>query len=109
MPDPSVDRADEGEIGTAYRIRTGDLRLERAVSWASRRMRRRGTAGVPPRPTGMIPTTSRRRHRSEAVCVQETPDRFGHLLVALFAEDEPVVGVRPERLVFRPEPLSKPL
>ena len=26
-------------IGTAYRIRTGDLRLERAVSWASRRMR----------------------------------------------------------------------
>ena len=31
-PDPSVDRADEGEIGTAYRIRTGDLRLERAVS-----------------------------------------------------------------------------
>jgi hypothetical protein len=28
-------------IGTAYRIRTDDLRLERAVSWASRRMRRR--------------------------------------------------------------------
>ena len=26
-------------VGTAYRIRTGDLRLERAVSWASRRMR----------------------------------------------------------------------
>ena len=26
-------------LGTAYRIRTGDLRLERAVSWASRRMR----------------------------------------------------------------------
>ena len=32
------------EIGTAYRIRTGDLRLERAVSWASRRMRRGGVA-----------------------------------------------------------------
>ena len=32
---------DAGEAGTAYRIRTGDLRLERAVSWASRRMRRR--------------------------------------------------------------------
>jgi len=31
-PDPSVDRAEKGEIGTAYRIRTGDLRLERAVS-----------------------------------------------------------------------------
>jgi hypothetical protein len=31
-PDLSSDRADEGEFGTAYRIRTGDLRLERAVS-----------------------------------------------------------------------------
>jgi hypothetical protein len=31
-PDPSVDRVDEGGFGTAYRIRTGDLRLERAVS-----------------------------------------------------------------------------
>jgi len=41
-PNPNSDRADEGESGTAYRIRTGDLRLERAVSWASRRMRRRG-------------------------------------------------------------------
>ncbi len=39
-PDPNVDRAGNGEIGTAYRIRTDDLRLERAVSWASRRMRR---------------------------------------------------------------------
>src|SRR5215210_1784942 len=27
------------KVGTAYRIRTDDLRLERAVSWASRRMR----------------------------------------------------------------------
>src|SRR5262245_26361485 len=40
-------------IGTAYRIRTDDLRLERAVSWASRRMRhgrpaesRRGQARI---------------------------------------------------------------
>ena len=31
-PDPSVDRAESDEFGTAYRIRTGDLRLERAVS-----------------------------------------------------------------------------
>jgi len=31
-PDLSSDRAEEGGIGTAYRIRTGDLRLERAVS-----------------------------------------------------------------------------
>ncbi len=38
-PDLNSDRADDGEIGTAYRIRTDDLRLERAVSWASRRMR----------------------------------------------------------------------
>ncbi len=32
-------------FGTAYRIRTGDLRLERAVSWASRRMRLRSASG----------------------------------------------------------------
>jgi integrase len=31
-PDPSSDRAENGGVGTAYRIRTGDLRLERAVS-----------------------------------------------------------------------------
>ena len=31
-PHLSSDRADDGEVGTAYRIRTGDLRLERAVS-----------------------------------------------------------------------------
>ena len=31
-PDLSSDRAETGGIGTAYRIRTGDLRLERAVS-----------------------------------------------------------------------------
>jgi hypothetical protein len=31
-PDPNSDRAVDSEIGTAYRIRTGDLRLERAVS-----------------------------------------------------------------------------
>ena len=54
----------EKSAGTAYRIRTDDLRLERAVSWASRRMRhgrRRGarrsgangtTAGRPARTTG---------------------------------------------------------
>jgi integrase len=31
-PDLSSDRAENDEVGTAYRIRTGDLRLERAVS-----------------------------------------------------------------------------
>ena len=35
-------------VGTAYRIRTGDLRLERAVSWASRRMRRGAGRNVRP-------------------------------------------------------------
>ena len=42
------------DVGTAYRIRTGDLRLERAVSWASRRMRPRGNDphGVACRRTG---------------------------------------------------------
>ena len=39
-----------GGAGTAYRIRTGGLRLERAVSWASRRMRR--GAGRRARPVG---------------------------------------------------------
>ena len=38
-PDPRSDRAESEGCGTAYRIRTGDLRLERAVSLASRRMR----------------------------------------------------------------------
>ena len=36
--------------GTAYRIRTGDLRLERAVSWASRRMRLRRRRRIGSRP-----------------------------------------------------------
>jgi hypothetical protein len=43
---PGIEERPRGAIrgrremsGTAYRIRTGDLRLERAVSWASRRMR----------------------------------------------------------------------
>ena len=43
-------------VGTAYRIRTGDLRLERAVSWASRRMRLRAAATACRGRIGMIPT-----------------------------------------------------
>ena len=48
-------------FGTAYRIRTDDLSLERAVSWASRRMRR---DGGPPcgGPGGMISGRRRARH-----------------------------------------------
>ena len=54
-------------IGTAYRIRTDDLRLERAVSWASRRMRRRGSPMIPeerrasPAPARQPPTGGWRR------------------------------------------------
>ena len=54
-PDPNSDRATSGDVGTAYRIRTDDLRLERAVSWASRRMRpRQRGQNRPPKPVGMI-------------------------------------------------------
>jgi hypothetical protein len=45
--------------GTAYRIRTGDLRLERAVSWASRRMRRDRRQRATDR-MGRIPSNRRR-------------------------------------------------
>src|SRR5205823_4473642 len=38
-------------VGTAYRIRTGGLRLERAVSWASRRMRQEVDPKTVPRPS----------------------------------------------------------
>ena len=48
-----------GWSGTAYRIRTGDLRLERAVSWASRRMRPRRRRASRAGPVGMIPAPSR--------------------------------------------------
>ena len=60
----------------------------------------------------MIPT-DRHRHasarRSEPVRLEEAPDRLGDLLVALLADDQAVVGVRPERLVLRAEPLGEPL
>jgi len=54
-----------GGAGTAYRIRTGDLRLERAVSWASRRMRLRTAATDRCRDRiGMIATDRDRRQPS---------------------------------------------
>jgi hypothetical protein len=71
-PDPNSDRAESGEVGTAYRIRTGDLRLERAVSWASRRMRRARDCTNGPRP-GLA--------KLEAVRLQEAPDRVGDLAI----------------------------
>ena len=93
--------------GTAYRIRTGDLRLERAVSWASRRMRRRRSGGShhdgrqryqtsPPGRPDRLPAAP-----SEPMGLEEGPDRLGDLLVAALAVDQTVVGVRPERLELR--------
>ena len=35
----------QGHLGSAYGIRTRGLRLERAASWAARRMRLEGTSG----------------------------------------------------------------
>ena len=105
---------DAGEAGTAYRIRTGDLRLERAVSWASRRMRRRvrGLAATGP---GSYQRSPAARHRAapgepRAGSTSRKPaDRLGDLLVALLADHEAVVRVRPERLERRAQPLRQPL
>jgi hypothetical protein len=48
METPPADRRRViDRVGTAYRIRTGGLRLERAVSWASRRMRQEPDAERP--------------------------------------------------------------
>ena len=53
-----MDRTVDADRGTAYRIRTGDLRLERAVSWASRRMRRRWSRWRPDRDDTAAPRSS---------------------------------------------------
>jgi len=45
----------------------------------------------------------------QAVGLEEPADRLRHLLVALLANDQPVVRVGPEGLVFGTEPLGKPL
>src|SRR5438094_2682156 len=108
-----------GGAGTAYRIRTGDLRLERAVSWASRRMRREGPwsracHSEPGRgPPGMIPAAFQ-GWQSEGwalglVCLEEYPNCIRHLRVAVLAKDQPVVRVRSEGLVLRAEPVCQSL
>src|SRR5450759_3272781 len=91
-----------GEVaGTAYRIRTDDLRLERAVSWASRRMRLRD--GQPGRPGGRIAGRAPspqppgvpagvRTGRSEAVRLEERAERLRHLEVALLPQHQAEVG-----------------
>src|SRR5438552_361448 len=108
-----------GGAGTAYRIRTGDLRLERAVSWASRRMRREGPwsracHSEPGRgPPGMIPAAFQEWQSEgwalELVCLEEYPNCIRHLRVAVLAKDQPVVRVRSEGLVLRAEPVCQSL
>jgi integrase-like protein len=65
-PNLNSDRAENREVGTAYRIRTGDLRLERAVSWASRRMRRCRRGVDPPSPADRIPANPVTPQRPDA-------------------------------------------
>ena len=101
--------------GTAYRIRTGDLRLERAVSWASRRMRR-GRAGDErrtgrngsKRPGRVATDRGPAWRRLEAVRFEERADGLRDLLIALLGQDQAVVRVRSERLVAGVKPLRKP-
>src|SRR3990172_3311107 len=90
----------EIHVGTAYRIRTGDLRLERAVSWASRRMRR-----------GREYSNGLLAHApgSQPVRLEEPPDGIGDLAERLLADDGPVVGMRPEGLVIGLQPGRHPL
>jgi len=85
-------------VGTAYRIRTGDLRLERAVSWASRRMRQDDEGPKPPSPAEgyqrPVEASTRDRPRAAAemplqpVHVEEDTDGLRDLPVALLAGDE---------------------
>src|SRR5688572_15884994 len=93
----------EDASGTAYRIRTGDLRLERAVSWASRRMRQERDVAVrsvaedtrgPPDPAIVRGAGS----GLEAVRLEERPERLRDLEIALLAQHQAVVGVGAEWL-----------
>src|SRR5665811_881153 len=101
-------------VGTAYRIRTGDLRLERAASWASRRMRQGGPHGPMRAPTGSRCYQSRRRigkpgrrpgcrataaARLQAVGLQEGPDAVSDLAMALGPEHQAIVRMRAVLLV----------
>src|SRR4051794_26141832 len=102
-----------GRAGTAYRIRTGDLRLERAVSWASRRMRRRAH-DRPTARTAMIPIGARSTPALgtgclEAVRLQEAAGRVRDLLVALLPGDQAGGRGRAQWLVLGAEPFGDPL
>ena len=100
-------------VGTAYRIRTGDLRLERAASWASRRMRPRrrwrstAQAGRHDTSDPVPPSTELIGSSLQAVGFQEPPDGVGDLLETRLAGDQPIVRMRGERLVRSVEPLGQ--
>src|SRR5437868_5643519 len=47
-------RCGRASVGSAYGIRTRDLRLERAASWAARRMRRDTETGAAPDPHAAV-------------------------------------------------------
>ncbi len=81
--------AGDVRFGTAYRIRTGDLRLERAVSWATRRMRRGPD------------------FTSQPMRLDEGPNALGDHHMAFLAGDDPVVRVAFEQLVLGAEPLGQ--
>ena len=100
--------------GTAYRIRTGDLRLERAVSWASRRMRRgRGAlarAAGPGKwyqPSRTVATAAGAARVYSRWVSRKPANRLGDLGVALLAQHEAEVRVRAERLVLGVQPLGE--
>ncbi len=77
------------------------------MSWASRRMRPRRRRRV--RRAGRHDTSGPPAARLQPVRLEEHPDRVGDLQVALLAEDQAVVGVRPERLVVGIEPVGQAL
>src|SRR5689334_7322957 len=83
-------------------------------------MRPEGRRARSPRLSAMIPASprggetpvtraARRPSRSEAVHLEEQPDRLRDLLEAVLAEQEPVVRMRGERLVPGIEPFGQPL
>jgi hypothetical protein len=54
-------------------------------------------------------TWSKSGTASEPMVLEEEPDRLGHLLEAVLADDQAVVRVRTKRLVVGAQPLGQPL
>ena len=109
--------ASDRSAGTAYRIRTGDLRLERAASWASRRMRPVIAAVALDRRGGYQRPAQQRQPSAaaaprpplQAVRLEERPHPVGHLAVPLLREHQAVVRRGPELLVLGAQPVGEPL